>query len=446
MKHLAYILAAFSLCALVFASCKDDEWEYPSNDEAITISSVHLSDATDSVADRTVQYARLGQLLRIEGSGLLGMRQVYINGVSAYFNPTMLSNTSMIVRVPGDAPTVEADEAVRNKIRFVKSSGELTFDFEIRPSAPTVTRISHTMPQAGEKIYLYGTNLFEVSEVVFPGNKVVTENIESDDEEGTFCSVIVPAGVTASGALLVKGSAGAAYSPRYFNFREGLLHSFDEGASRAAWSSGLISNDTATAIPATGSEPKSQGKYRIFNKDATAIPVSTIDAGFYWSNSTDWAAVLTESVIPSTTPTNMCAVQMDIYVEGEWSSGTIRMVVADGAGAQRYCMWYSPWVVNGKKVPFVNPGGWFTITLPFSDSPDFVDANTKAPLTFAEVSLRVASAGYKQWGPHFDNTDVTDNKTPATVIQAATPTSVKIYFDNLRVVPLETPAYNEYAN
>ncbi|MCL2097381.1 MAG: glycan-binding surface protein [Bacteroidales bacterium] len=431
-------VAGMISCAALISSCKENN-EYPSNNDKVVVKSVHLSDAKDVVLDRTVSFARLGQLIRIDGTGFLGMQKVYINGVSAYFNPTLMSNTSMIVKVPNDAPTVEATEDVRNTIRFVKSDdNQLVYTFEIRMAAPTITNISHTLPQAGERIYIYGTNLYEIHKITFPGNVTVTTGIESDDEEGTYCTLIVPAGITQSGSVLVEGSAGGAYSPGYFNFREGLFMTDFSSDPHHGWSSGVSGNLT-DIIPATGDGPKSQGIYRAFNEDGDLIPAGRVDAGFYWANSTNWSSVYTESVMPSNTPTSLSGVQMDVYFEGEWNSGTIRFVIADGSGAQRYCMWYTPWVENGRRVDFPNPNGWFTITLPFSDSPDYVDK------TFAEVTNSVNTANYKQWGPHFDNTDITTGSGASLVVlQASEPTNVIIYMDNFRIVPLDVPTYSDY--
>jgi hypothetical protein len=94
-------------------------------------------------------------------------------------------------------------------------------------------------------------------------------------------------------------------------------------------------------------------------------------------------------------------------------------------------MIYRPWYVKETVVPFGNPGHWFTITLPFSDSKDYTGK------TFGDVVTSMANASYKQSGPWFHNIGVTDVVEP-------TATNVKIYFDNLRVVPLNTPSYSDF--
>ena len=339
----------------------------------------------------------------------------------------------MLVNVSRDVPTIDAAEEVRNTIRLEKSTSNIfTYSFEIRASAPTITNVSHTMPQAGEVITIYGAGLQGVENITFPGNITVSQGIVSDDEEGKFCIVTVPAGVSNDGgSLLVIGANGGAYSPAYFNFRKGLLHDFDN-VNNYSWSNGEISDDLTDMIPAEGNGPKSQGIYRSLNKDAKTIAASdaSVDVTRYWINNSVWGTILNNSVIPGSTPSDQVAVQMDIYVEGEWNSGNIRFVVADGYGASRYCMLYAPWESGGQRVAFENLGSWFTITMPFSDSEDFEGVD------FQSILNTVAGVTYAQSGPWLENGPF--NGLPAE------DTNVNVYFDNIRVVPLNTPAYSDF--
>jgi hypothetical protein len=286
------------------------------------------------------------------------------------------------------------------------------------------------MPQAGDRITIYGTGLQGVTSVTFPGNVTVTAGIVSDDEKGEFCTVTIPEGVSNDGgSILVTGANGGAYSPACFNFKKGLFQNFDD-VNNYSWASGIDNAGTplTDVIPASGTGPRSQGGYQCFN--ATGKTIAANSDVRYWTNSSSWPSGLL-SVIPAGTATSDCGVQMDIYVEGDWTSGIIRMVMADGSGTDRYCMIYRPWYVNGAVVPFMNPGYWFTITLPFSDSNDYTGK------TFGDVVTSMANASYKQSGPWFHNIGVTDVVEP-------TATNVKIYFDNLRVVPLNTPSYSDF--
>jgi hypothetical protein len=430
-KSLLSILTfvALAVFAFMFNSCENNDDKATS--APVKITKVYLEDAQSSVPDREVTFARLGQTIRLEGSGFTGVTKVYINGYDNYFNPVFVTDNSMWITISQDVPTIDAPEDVRNTIRVVKSASNFfVFPFEIRSAAPTITSITHTMPKAGDKITIYGTGLQGITSITFPGNVVVTDGIISDNEKGEFCIVTVPEGVSDDGgSLLVIGANGGAYSPACFNFKNGVFHDFDN-VNNYSWASGIDDAGTALTelIPNSGEGPKSQGGYQCFNKNGDTI-AANVDIR-YWTNSSSWPSALL-SVIPASTSTSDCGVQMDIYVEGVWNSGVIRMVMADGSGTDRYCMIYRPWYVNEKVVPFQNPGCWFTVTLPFSLSEDYEGK------TFGDVVNSMMNATYKQSGPWFHNIGVTDVFDPVA-------TNVKVYFDNLRVVPLNTPTYSDF--
>jgi hypothetical protein len=421
--------------ALAFGSCKGDENE--DLDTPVSIAKVFLEDAQSSVPDREVTFARLGQVIRLEGSGFSGVTKALINGESCYFNPVFVTNSSMLVQISGDVPTTEAPDDIRNTIRLEKSANNfVVYSFEIRAAAPAITSISHTMPQAGDEITIYGTGLQGVTQVTFPGGVTVNANILSDDEDGKWAKVTVPEGVTGSGSVTVIGANGGAYSPAYFNFKEGLVHNFDD-TQNYSWGSGVDNEALTEPIPASGSLPKSQGGYQVFN--ASGSLAANGDQRF-WLNSTAIFSSIT-SYIPGSTAASDCGMQMDIYVEGAWNSGIIRFVMADGSGAKYYSTNYEPVYVNGayNAAAFENPGCWFTITLPFNkmmyskDNKDY----TFDDKTLDDVVAAMSSASYKQAGPWFENSGIQD------VFDAA-PATEKVYFDNIRFVPLAAPTYSDF--
>lgn len=75
MKRLKYIfLMSFILLISVgLTSCKDEK-DFSST--PIEVTQIYLEDYESTVPDRPVTFARLGQLIRIEGSGFLGMKKV----------------------------------------------------------------------------------------------------------------------------------------------------------------------------------------------------------------------------------------------------------------------------------------------------------------------------------------------------------------------------------
>jgi hypothetical protein len=418
------LVLVFLACVIGFTtSCKDDD---DSSSSAMTINKVYLENAQSSVPDREVTFARLGQVLRLEGSGFLGVEKVLINGESCYFNPVFVSDNSMLVQVSGDVPILEADPSLRNTIQLIKGGQVYTYSFDIRAAAPSITGVSHTMPPAGAEITIYGTGLQNTTEVIFPGN-VQGTNISSDDEDGEWVKVTVPGGITGSGSITVICDNGGAYSPAYFNFKEGVFQNFDD-VNNYSWASGITDAGTplTAVIPSSGAV-KSSGGYQVFNASGS---LSANGDERYWTNSSSWPSAML-NVIPAGTAASDCGIQMDIYVEGEWNSGIIRFVMADGWGSTRYCMLYEPIYVDNAVVPFENPGCWFTITLPFASSSDFEGK------TFGDVVAQMAAASYKQAGPWFENSGIKDVFDPV-------PATQKIYFDNLRVVLLTTPTYSDF--
>jgi len=80
----------------LLTACHDDDSD---SNAAMTINKIYLENAkaTDSITDREVTFARLGQLIRIEGSGFTGLKHIYINGYDTYFNNALLTDNNVWV-------------------------------------------------------------------------------------------------------------------------------------------------------------------------------------------------------------------------------------------------------------------------------------------------------------------------------------------------------------
>ena len=420
------VLLGLLICAIGFVSCEDNN---SSNNSPMKINAVYLEDAKSSVPDRKVDFARIGQTLRLEGSGFTGIQKIHINGRTTYFNATFVTDNNIIVQISRETPTIDANPDMRNKIVLEKNGALYEYVFDIRSAAPSITKVSHTMPKAGEVITIYGTGLAGATKVVFPGDVVVVDGLVSDDEEGKFCIVTVPPGVSEEGgSIFLECANGGAYSPAYFNFKKGLIHNFDD-IQNYSWGSGVDNTAQTATIPTSGKLPKSQGGYQVFNANGNLG--ANVDQRFWLNSNVIFGNIITH--ISGSTPAADCGIQMDIYVEGAWNSGIIRFVMADGSGSSRYCMIYQPVYLNGSYniAAFENPGCWFTITLPFSLSADYEGK------TLDDVVASMSAASYKQAGPWFENTGITDVFEPVSA-------TGKVYFDNIRFVPLTVPAYSDF--
>lgn len=448
-----WLLLSTLLTLFVVSACNNDEDEFDST--PIVVNAVYLQDAESSVPDREVEFVRLGQVLRIEGSGFNGMQKVYVNGYSTYFNPVYVSNNSMLIQVSGETPTVEADEDVRNTIKFEKKEAELVYPFEVRDAAPSISSISHTLPQAGEPITIYGSGLIEISKVTFPGNIEVTEGITSD-EDGEFCTVIVPEGLTEHGSVFVEGANGGAYSPSYFNFVEGVILNFDDLGQQGFWSwteTGSMINDEDLKSDPIGEGNVSQGNYVPHRPERIAEfgPAANRRSEVWTAGNDvdDWRGQLTE-YIPATTPVSEFAFQFDVFVPDEWANtGFLKILLYNNYNGGEWSgnvYNYVPWIEGKEVVPFITEG-WQTVTVPFNEFYGFSDTETE--YTFEDVLLARESATYKNFGVFFDNSDfnlsqVTGNSADESVEFPSSATSVQVYTDNWRIVPNTTPTYSDF--
>ncbi|SFZ92267.1 hypothetical protein SAMN05428642_102624 [Flaviramulus basaltis] len=439
-----FSLLSFMFITILFVSCEDDT----SVGGEITINKVFLEDVNSTVQDREVSFVRLFQLIRIEGSGFTGLKKVYINGFDTFFNVAYVSDNSMIIRVSDDTPTTDAEESVRNTIRFVNDNFETIFSFEVRAAAPTITNISNTLPNSGEEITVYGTGLLEVTKVIFPGNVEVTTGITFDEEDGEFFTVTVPSGVSDDGgSILIETPNGGAYSPAYFNFKPGLLLNFD-GAGTLGEFGDTITQDELQST-SIGEGNVSQGNY-VYHGPTDSEPFAAgtnRDSEVFTSGGESWRTQFA-TTIPPTTPLDEVGFQFDVFVPEPWEgSGFLQILLINNFNGGEWTGGtynYVPWIVDGEVEAFQTTG-WTTVTIPFTDFYSFSDSDTE--FTFEDVLALREGATYKNFGFFFNNTDVLlSNVTggPSDVEFPSSATSVSIYTDNWRIVSLEVPTLSDF--
>ncbi len=445
-----WLLMGFVIIASLAVSCDDDT--DPHAGTKVIVDKIYLQDAESSVPDREVDFVRLGQTIRVEGSGFLGMRRIYVNGYETYFNPVLLSDNSMLLQVSGKTPTVEAEEDERNTIRFVKASTETTHNFLVRDAAPSISSISHTMPLAGEEITIFGSGLIEINKVVFPGDIEVTEGIESD-EKGKFIVVTVPAGITESGSLFVVGANGAAYSPAYFNFKEGLILDFDGNGAHDFWGDGeSMIQDTDLLSDVIGDVNVSQGTYVAHRPERVeTFSQAANRRSEVWASPADWRSDYAGIISPDK-PVTELAFQFDIYVPEPWANTGILKVLLinnyNGGEWAGYTYNYIPWLENKEVVPFQTEG-WTTVTIPFNKMYAFSDPKEGETFTFDNILVAREEATYSHFGFFFDNpdftlADVTGSSSDEDVEFESSPFKGQVYTDNWRIVPLDKPVYSDF--
>ncbi len=455
MKALKYIwLTCLAIITVGFVSCSDDD---DVDTKGIKVTQIYLEDAGATVTDRPVDFVRLGQLIRIEGSGFEGLMKLYINGYDTYFNTAYITDNSMLVQVSSKTPVSTADESVRNTIRFVKKGSEYTHPFTIRAASPYISSFSNTLPMPGETVIVKGGNLEETSEVTLPGGVVVTDITNAPEEEsGEWFSFVMPTGVSEGGSVTMVGANGTAVSAEYFNNKNCMILDFDGNGTQGFWSwseTGSMIDDTDLVDDPLGSR----------GKVVEIVPKRLLDAGVAASKprvsecwtagnddaADDWSRMY--PYIPETTPLTDIAFQFDIYVPKPWSgTGHIQVCLfnnfnfagigSDDDGDSNQVAFYCPWIQDGKVVPFVT-NGWETVTIPLSEFNKYavLIADGETP-TFADVVTDRNASSYRNFGMGFVNTDFTYQDVAVSSTVFSTP----IYLDNWRIVPCKSTTISDF--
>ena len=245
MKTIKYLWTlCLALAAFTLTACSDDD--NGGSSAAMQINQIYLENVDDEVnQDRPVEFARLGQLLRIEGSGFSGLKKIYVNGYETYFNNALMTDNNVWVTLNAATPIDKADADVRNTIVFYKNdNNKLVYEFTIRAAAPAVTSVDNTLPKAGETVTVYGANLQETTKITLPDGTEITDGIRND-ADGKWYSFTVPssADLTKSGSITSEGANGTAKSPTYFNDFGNFITDFDGNGELGSWSATYGTDD-----------------------------------------------------------------------------------------------------------------------------------------------------------------------------------------------------------
>lgn len=202
------ILTSLLLLCMTFAgfiSCEDDD---DGSSAQPVIKYIRPTEAAKS--DSLLVRASMGETIAIIGEGLAGVVSAEFNDQKAKLNPVYITNTSIIVTIPGTMPG-----EVTNKLVLTTSSGKsVTHDFAVVIPSPKISSILCEWATEGSETTIYGEYFFANSEgsinVTFPGNNQAGVK-EFDDGSIT---VIVPEGAAGySGKITVTNDYGTGRSP-----------------------------------------------------------------------------------------------------------------------------------------------------------------------------------------------------------------------------------------
>lgn len=464
-KAIKGLLPLFLAATLIpsFIACSNDNDIIGSGDQSkqMVINKIFLEDATakDAVYDREVTFARLGQLLRIEGSGFLGLKKIYVNGYETYFNNALLTDNNVWVTLKSDTPVDKAEADVRNTIRFVKDNTETVYDFVIRAASPSISGIDNSLPMAGETVTVSGANLQEISKITFPDGYELTEGITSD-EDGEWYSFTMPEGDHGTGSLTAEGANGTAITPAYFNNNDCYIINFDGKGTQGSWNATFSSDDLVD-------DPLNSGRGKV----CMVLPQSVLDEGGIKAAVSSSKAYATAgnddadddwnrmtSYISGTTPVDSVALQFDVYCPDAWDlSGQIEFSIQNnlsnygyGSASTKYSADYKnqayawvPWLnrETGDHKAFTTGERWQTITIPLSEFGNYTETEKAGPWTFQNVIDDKNAGSYRNFMIYFCNPDLEYSEK---ITYPSSLFNQKIYIDNLRIVPISAITVSDF--
>lgn len=314
----------------------------------------------DSAAAQQMDKVGPGEMFVIVGRNLTSSKRVFFNGIEASFNPTLVTDKHMVIRVPGDIPfgTLDPDAPEMNTIRLTADAGETTFSFPILPPGPEIQRVNKEFATAGETVRITGRFLYLVESITFPGGVQATDY--NFAENGTWLNVTVPEGVTEAGHINITTSSGSTEDSyrNMFNDRQGIFINYDDKNPYTPWAT------PGAGAPYVGQDvpgiPPLDGNYIHWQYTDPLTPGMWWFQGLATPHAT-WAGLAFPDY-PENTPTSELVFRMEVYTpHDKFQSGYIQL---------SFDWWiekdWNPFIVDGERVPLATDG-WETVTIPMNE-------------------------------------------------------------------------------
>ncbi|WP_461637027.1 glycan-binding surface protein [Labilibaculum euxinus] len=401
------MLVCFVILGIQLTSCEKEE----DNSPVITGIRNYAPAPNDTILDVLVP----GQYVVLEGSNLQNASLITFDGIPATIDNGILAGNYAVVKVPDVIPFPLVAEVDVNKVRFVNTNGETSFDFPILAGPPAITGVSNELPTPGTVVAISGTNLFQIESFSFGGTNIADFQIS---EDGTFITFTAPE-LTQSGPVKVVTRSGVDSTIFAVNdFETGMLCNFDD-INTFSWGA-EIKNDSQEF-------PGNQGNFAVLNSDILA-PWS----GDWWSGgrSINLNGTQLVPVEDLDLPVDNFALKFEFNVPGDWI-GTQLYVIKDYSfeADPSYQMLWEPWLVANGAQTFsaTTAGQWVTVTLPLTmfkvaDS-DGLPGKGDSVASLVDLLGDAGSGGI---------TIYTANKT-----EVATETGFRGAFDNIRIIRIK---------
>ena len=246
MKRIFNSLLLLSAIAasLAFTACEDEPDKYEISEGTPTIR--YIRPVNIESADSILTGAYMDNSICIVGENLRSITKMFFNDQEAKLIPSLMTDHTMIVTVPGQIPDV-----VYNKIFMVNNSNDTTtYDFKVLVPGPNINNMSNEWAKAGEKATIYG-NYF-VDDPNTPLTLTINgRKINIDDFTISAITFTVPEGLS-EGPIEITSVYGKKKARFNYHDTRGML--FDDwdngwpddyanGQFKHGWHGARISND-----------------------------------------------------------------------------------------------------------------------------------------------------------------------------------------------------------
>lgn len=158
-------IVVFMFIGLITSCSEEDESEIVSSGPPV-IESVSRAEDGD-LTPTTIGYAN--NMYIIQGSGLSTVNAIYFNDTDTYFNPTLVTDSSIFVNIDQDTPYENASSI----LKVVTAKGTVTYTFVVAPPAPQILRgFNPINANEGDEVTIYG-NFFLDPVVTFGTTEAV---------------------------------------------------------------------------------------------------------------------------------------------------------------------------------------------------------------------------------------------------------------------------------
>ncbi|MBO9151721.1 glycan-binding surface protein [Chitinophaga sp. GCM10012297] len=407
MNKLQSIICILML-GLLWACSKDNGLGGPPVVRAVTLLD---SASQDSAFTRALP----GTLILITGDNLGGVTDVSFNGMSAYFNTAYNTNTHLIITIPEEAPTEATDPDVPNNIHIRTTHGETSYSFVVDIPPPTIFAISNENAMPGDSLIIYGSALWLIEKIQFPGGREVTAL--NGNPEGTRVGLLMPNLGTDTGRIRIIAKYGSTMSDGPLNDHQSgdvISNLTNDGETGElprfnwAWWGAERKND-ATLFPGT----RGQYLHCIFGGVGANDPA-------WWnggrSGNFNEVPMFTNAIM--TQQASDYALKFEVNTREPWT--TAICVLRFG---ETYAYRFMPFT-NAPGQSFHTENTWTTVTVPLSEFKTAADGIEGTGAGASSMSQLLKAGGVVPFGFR-----IISEAQPIEVFSAA--------FDNFRIIKIK---------